>query len=474
MSNPIIAENLLAASSGWIYTGKDDTAIQGYCDHPSYSVGDTITFYASTKIASTGYSIKVYRLGWYGGTGGRLLTTISGLVGVAQGYYDGSVLQSCPTAYIDSSTHLIEAGWASSATWAIPGGTTTGLYLAMFSDANGKQSACSFVIKGNTTADYVVIVPACTYQAYNEWGGYSLYTNPTVGVKVSFLRPIYHEGGGAGYVISYDLPCIRWLERQGYNISYITDLDVYVNSAQLLTYKAVLCSGHNEYWTKQYRDGVEAAIAAGVGVAFLGANASYWQCRIETDHTGVVPNATIVCYKVSTGGHNLANDPQYGIDNTLLTTNWRDAALGRPENTMIGIMYHSYTDGSNAAWTVDASADTSYFAGTGLVAGQSYGSDLVGYEWDKIQLGGPANLKTIGTSTITGGAVTPDTSNTTTYKAASGALVFASGSVAWTWALDPYRYTGSVPGNTTPILAMQVLFGNIMAALKGAIYKGFR
>src|SRR5207302_4703251 len=165
------------------------------------------------------------------------------------------------------------------------------------------------------------------------------------------------------------------------------------------------------------------------------------------------PNRTIVCYKVTTSGANLANDPQYGVNNTIVTSLWRDAVLGRPENTMIGIMYSSYitnVPGNNAAWVVDASADTSYFAGTGLVAGQSYGTDLVGYEWDKQKSGGPSNLKIIGTSNITDVNSAVDHSNTTTYVAPSGALIFATGSIAWTWALDTFR--ADPPGTTKPVV----------------------
>lgn len=465
MSNPIQTENQNTGSTGWQFSNRSNTAIQAYCDKASYNTGDTVTFYASTQTGGTGYSIAIYRLGWYGGNGGRLITTLSGLTGQAQGYWDGTTLQNCPTVYTDSTTHLIETGWSSSTTWTVPGTAVTGIYLAMFTDANTAQTACGFVVKGNTTADYVVVRPACSDAAYNDWGGWSLYTNPGTGVKVSILRPNV-KGGGAAGILTFEIPAIHWFEAQGYNLSYITDIDCYTNASQLSNYSAILILGHNEYWTKQYRDGMETAIAAGVGAAFLGANASYWQCRIENDHTGTIPNVTVVCYKVSTNGGTLSNDPQYGVNNTLVTAQWRDSILHRPENTMIGIMYSSVTSGSNAAWTVDSGAGSiSYLAGTGLSASSSYGSDLVGYEWDKQQAGGPSNLQVIGTSTITGGTISPDTSNTTCYIASGGALVFGSGSVAWTWALDTFRYTGGAPGSVAVVPQMQALMTNIMTAL---------
>jgi hypothetical protein len=172
-------------------------------------------------------------------------------------------------------------------------------------------------------------------------------------------------------------------------------------------------------------------------------------------------------------GVNLANDPQYGVNNAIVTALWRDAVLNRPENALIGIMFQDYNGttgggGSGFTWTVDASPSTTYFAGTGLVAGQSYGADIVGNEWDAIHPGSPANLKTIATSTPTNGSSQASTQNTTTYIAPSGALVFATGSLAWTWALDTYRWTQS--SFPVPIPGMQTLMSNIMGALKGPVF----
>ena len=70
--------------------------------------------------------------------------------------------------------------------------------LAQFTDQNGKQTYCSFVVRGNRPADYVYLRPTTTDCAYNNWGGWSLYTNPTVGVKVSFNRPDWNGGGTGG------------------------------------------------------------------------------------------------------------------------------------------------------------------------------------------------------------------------------------------------------------------------------------
>jgi hypothetical protein len=470
LSNPIPAENTKSGTTAWIFaSGKlASTEIQGYVDATSYNPGDTVTFYVSTPSAATGYSINIYRLGYYGGTGATLVTSLTGLSSVAQGYWDGTTLQNCPTAIIDSTTHNCEAGWASSTTWTIPGGSCTGVYLAAFVvTSSGKQSFANFIVKGNATADYVLVRPYTTDQAYNDWGGYSLYTNPTVGTKVSFNRPSFYADGGSRNLFWYEVAFIKWAESQGYNLSYISDIDLHANAAQLLTYKAYISLGHDEYWSKAMRDGVEAAIAKGVNALFCGANASYWQIRLETDHAGYA-NKTVVCYKVTTSGANLATDPQYNVNNAIVTTNWRDALLGRPESSMVGIMYSGNSTSSYyIPFTTDPSMDTTYTAGTGLVANTSYGCDLVGSEWDKQQTGSPSNLKIIGTTTVTG----PDTQNTTWYKALSGALVFATGSFGLTWGLDSYRrYSGSCTDQNWVVPQIQVLFRNIMGALKGPVF----
>ncbi len=458
MSNPIATENALAGSSAWQLSKIATTQIQAYASLVSVAPGQTITFFVSTQVAGTSYTVSIFRLGWYNGAGGYLKTTISGLVGQAQGYYDGTTLQNCPTAIIDTTTHLIEAGWAASTSWTVPTSAVTGVYLALFTDANGYQTILTFVVTGNASADYAVLRGDTTEAAYNGWGGWSLYTNPGVGVKVSLNRPLATPGNSG--VLNYELACIRWFERQGYNLSYLTHVDVSTSATILLSYKAVLIVGHNEYWTKEVRDRMEMASASGLGLAFLGANDSYWQMRFEADQAGN-PNRTITCYKVQSTPNTLANDPFYGVDNTRVTAQWRDGVLGRPENTMIGIMYSSYNTNTYVTWTVDPAASSSLLNGTGLVPGQSYGTDLVGYEIDTVFAGGPNNLQILGSSAFTDINSKQLTSKTTTFIASGGALVFASGSIGWTYALDTYRYGGT--GTTVP--GIQQLMAHIMTAL---------
>lgn len=462
--NPIQVENALPGTSAWL-PGPNlaTTQLQAYCDHHSADPGSTLNFFVSVQSAGTTWTGAIYRLGWYQGNGARLVAAIPQQSGIAQGYFDGTNLNNCPTAISDSTTHLLEAGWASSYSWQVPVGAVTGVYLAMFTDANGKQTYCSFVVRGNRPADYVYVRPTTTDCAYNNWGGWSLYTTPGTGVKVSFNRPDWN-GAGTGGLLQLEIQGIKWLERQGYNLSYLTMQDVHENGAWLQQYGAVISPGHNEYWTKEIRAAWYAARDSGVGLTFLGANACYWQMRFEADHAGNA-NRTVTCYKVqSSGGPALASDPYYGVDNTRVTAMWRDPVLNLPEAALCGIMFSDLIyQGVKVPWTMASEPSMMYLGGTGLVAGQSYGADLIGFEYDKQVASSPANLQIIGQSAPRDENGNPDTQHTTTYVAPSGALVFASGSHAFTFALDTYRW--SQAGTPYVVPGIQALMANVMSAL---------
>ncbi|HZU01815.1 MAG TPA: N,N-dimethylformamidase beta subunit family domain-containing protein [Ktedonobacteraceae bacterium] len=480
MSNAIVRENELIGTSAWkIPPGHEaSTQIQAYASATSVLSGQVLQFYVSTQEEGTLYAISIYRLGWYEGLGGRLMLAVVNQTGHAQGYYDqdNHLLVACNSCRVDKDTGLVEANWRPSYTLTVPLNWTTGVYLAKFIDANGWQTYAPFDVQSNASSTYVVVTSDTTYAAYNDWGGYSLYNfnseetccSPTADVKVSFDRP-YEEGNGSGHILAFEADAIHWLERQGYDLSYMSSVDLHENPRQLLRHKAYLSIGHDEYWTKEMRDGVEYARDHGVGLAFLGADAAYWQMRFEPDSAGI-KDRTIVCYKVETRRDDLARDPVYGQDNTRVTTEWRDPLLGRPENSLIGIMYSDFENTSPGfPWIVQPSANSPFLKNTGLQAGRQYGCGLVGYEWDRIFDNGatPPGLQVLGTSPTINDAGQADTSNTTYYFAPSGAMVFASGSIYWTSALDSYRESVyKACAQQDPVVpGMQKLMAHIMSEL---------
>ena len=482
--NVIVRENALAGTTGWMIPANEEatTEIQAYASATSVLPGQKMTFYVSTQKEGTLYSIGIYRLGWYEGLGGRLEVLQSNLIGHAQGYYDPAQykLVGCNSCHVDAQTGLVEANWQPSYTLTVSSDWVTGVYLAKFADANGMQTYVPFDVRGNPHSAYIAVTSDTTYEAYNNWGGSSLYafnSSPKAsstteegfgGVKVSFDRP-YMDGAGSADVLAFEADAIHWFERQGYDLSYISSVDLHEDPAQLLQHRAYLSLGHDEYWTKDMRDGVEHARDKGVGLAFLGADAAYWQMRFEPDSAGT-PNRTIVCYKVQTDHNDLARDPLYGHNNVRVTAQWRDPVLARPENALIGIMYNSLTDAvHDLPWRVSPTAKSVLLDGTGLQPGQQYGCGLVGYEWDRVFANGatPARLQVLGVSHTIDAAGKPDVSNTTYYIASSGALVFATGSISWTASLDSYRFSpiSSCAGRDTVVPGMQQLMAHVMQAL---------
>ena len=481
-SNPIMRENALPGTSSWqIPAGKGATVqIQAYASATSVLPGQQLTFYVSTRGEGTSYSMSIYRLGWYNGKGGRLMLSQASLVGHAQGYWyyqeSNYHLVGCRSCRVDQRTGLVEANWQPSYTLTVPPDWTTGVYLAKFVDANGLQTYAPFDVRGDFHSVYVAVTSDTTYEAYNDWGGYSLYrayASPAQdgrAVKVSFDRP-YTQGDGSGYVLDFEIDAIRWFERQGYDLSYMSSVDLHEDPAQLLQHRAYLSLGHDEYWSKEMRDGVERARDQGVGLAFLGADAAYWQIRFEPDGAGA-RDRTVVCYKVQTANHDLVRDPLYGADNARVTTQWRDPLLNRPENALIGVMYSSLTDSQKLEgfpWELNTAAQSPLLAGTDLRPGQPYGCDLVGYEWDRIFNNGatPAGLKVLGISRTLSQYVADDVSNTTYYIAPSGALVFATGSIYFTTVLDRYRVSTDTrcAGQDPVVPGIQKLMANVMSAL---------
>ncbi len=481
--NIIVIENAHQGTNQWqIDPGKEASIeIQAYANAVSVQEGQTLTFYVSTQKAGTPYSIDVYRLGWYGGTGGRLMSTLGRFVGQAQGYYDANTHQlvGCLSCLVDKKTGLVEAKWQPSLTIKVPPHWITGVYLAKFTEVHSMQTYVPFVVRGNNTSRYLIATSDTTYAAYNDWGGYSLYGAGNVvhldesasqprAVKVSFDRP-YAQGVGASQVLPLEANAIHWLERQGYDLSYISNVDLHKYPKQLLRHRAYISLGHDEYWTIDMRYALARARDYGISLAFLGAGDGYWQMRFEADSQGTTFR-TVVCYKVGTKSKDLVLDPFYGKDNTRVTARWRDPLLSLPENGVIGVMYeNAIHQQPGFPWQVDTAANSPLLHDTGLQAGQSYGCGLVGSEWDRVFTNdvAPAGLQILGTSQTRDDNDKPDISNTTYYIAPSGAMVFATGSTYWTTALDAYRFhpQGPCTVKSSVVPGIQLLMAHVMGAL---------
>ncbi len=419
-------ENAKAGTTEWRITnpGYASGVIEGYASLTSVNRGGQIKLFVNT--AESSYTIDIFRLGHYGGLGGRRMLPSIRRTGTVQ-------IRPSP----DSVTGVIECAWLDPYVLAIPNSSDptdwmSGIYLAkLTAGTSGKQQYIVFVVRDDGRASDLIMAEAVTtYQAYNVWGGKSLYgtvTSRTDSVnrarKVSFDRPYYgDETYGSGDLLIWEAPMLRWLEANGYDVSYATNLDVHRDPSLLLTHKAFLSVGHDEYWSWEMRDHVEAARDRGVSLGFFSGNVAYWQIRFEPASLSGDPDRVVVGYK-----EDVKSDPLYPTDRS--TTRFRDSPVYRPEHAMIGV---GLITQARPAFVVEDASHWA-FTGTGLQNGGRLvnpdGSTFLGYEVDAMGPATPAGAQRLAHSPVNAAAA--NFADTVVYTAPSGATVFASGSIGW-------------------------------------------
>ena len=444
-ANPVVTENQQPGTTQWQITkvGTDAVGqIKGYASATSVNRGGNITFHVSVNPAQT-YTIDVYRIGWYQGLGGRLLQHIGPLAGTTQ--------PTCPT---DPTTGMIACNWASAYTLAAQTSWTSGIYLALLTNAQGYQNYIEFVVRDDgRVAALLYQQPVTTYEAYNDYPddgttGKSLYafnsSGPnTVGgtraaVKASFDRPYADAGTGAGgqSFLTWEINLVRWMERSGYDVTYSTDVDTDLNGGRLLNYRGFLSGGHDEYWSKAMFDAADAARNAGVDLGFFGGDDIGWQIRFESSSTGV-PDRVIVCYR------NASIDPT--TVPSLVTVGWSSwPEPFRPPQELMGIQYAAQLQNNAYVPYIVTNSGNWLYAGTGFHDGDSV-PGIVGYEADRFWSGFTQPSVVSGTYVLLSqspfidtGTGAADHSNSSIYQAPSGAWVFSVGTDGWNWALDNY------------------------------------
>jgi Bacterial Ig domain/Purple acid Phosphatase, N-terminal domain len=493
--NAIVCENQNPGTpqSTWDISGSGDPSIQGFAIDVSYNKGDTVNFKINTPASA--YTLVLYRLGYYQGNGARQIATVTPSV---------TLPQSQPACLTDAATGLIDCGnWAVSASWTIPSTAVSGIYVAKLTRSDtGGSSHIVFVVRDDaSTSSLLFQTDDTTWQAYNQYGGNSVYmgTGPGGGsqagraFKVSYNRPFSTRGQGTGYgpsnfVFYAEYPMVRFLESNGYDVSYFSGLDTDRRGALIKNHKTFLSVGHDEYWSGGARANVEAARDAGVNLGFFSGNEMYWKVRWEPSIDGTnTANRTLVTYKES-----LANGTIDPRDPPTWTGLWRDPRFsppadgGRPENAVSGTIF--MVNRGSAAITVPATYSKLRFwrntAVSSLTSGSlTLGAQTLGYEWDEdldnptVANGGPAarpaGLIDMSATTVsnvdllqdygsTTGAATA-THHLTLYRAPSGALVFGAGTVQWTWGLDVHHDTDADTGAASPDLNMEQATVNILA-----------
>jgi hypothetical protein len=461
-TNPTVTENAKVGTAAWTLTNPAIAReIEGYADQVSVNRGGTINL----KVSSTqNFNLEVFRIGWYGGLGARRIRNVLAIAGV---------VQADPTETGTAPAFNYECNWTTShalaTTDADPTEWPSGMYLVRLTQVtSGKQSYIRFVVRDDARrSELYVNDPVLTDTAYNAWPcsgngngnmtGRSAYRGPggVVSAQVCLNRPygvptrpdanygtgagdfvVQHAVGtgnprGAGSMINW----VRWLEKEGVDVQYGTDLDLHTQQDKIWARCfGMVFPGHQEYVTWQMRATVIAARDYGRHLSFQGANAYYWPVRLQAGPVTGRTNGQVVAWKDNPSDpYALAPAP---ISNFRYSTSARWRTFGDnpvPEASFIGVQYVG--DPADADLTITAAgAAHALMAGTGFAPGSTV-PGMVGYEFDQ-----SFGVEPAGTVFLahTANVQTGQHHDMSVYTHASGAVVFGAGTMQLIWAADDF------------------------------------
>jgi hypothetical protein len=476
-------ENRVRGSTAWrlpgpprLLGGAVRGPVEGYVAKQAIAPGETERVYVNAPGARA-VIVRVYRMGWYGGAGGRLVLLSNPLAAVRQ-----------PPCRHRFSTGLTECRWRATLSFPIPRALPSGVYVVKLQASNGAESDCLFIVRALRASALLVEIPTTSYEAYNAWGGDSLYpggsklvgvTGTTQGVEVSYDRP-YASQTGAGQFFIREVAIVRFLERYGYPVSYTTSDSVDRDPSQVKGVRALIDTGHSEYWSERQARAFARARDRGTSLLFISSDTMAWRVRYRaagraSSEQGE-PDHRIVSFKeyatrdpdraepsglFPMGGANLVGSAYDGC----ITP--RIARSGAP-------VYRYY------GWTPSPALRPSWlFAGSGITAATRI-PGIVGYELDERTAASPP-----GTQVVGAGRTVPCTAprelvpahgavaQSTLYTARSGALVFATGTLGWEYALSPVvQASPDVP--VAPDPRVVAITRNLLARVLGAERKARR
>lgn len=445
-SSLIVDENKREGSLDWQLTrvrvdkdGFRSPNIEGYCSKQSVKAGESLDLFVSSDPARP-FRVEIFRMGYYGGRGARLMTTL--------GPFDGKT-QETPKPGLKN---IHECHWNKTTTITIPSDWPSGVYLGRLTTIVDEskepywQSYVVFIVRDDRPADILFQCSDNTWQAYNRWpNNYSVYTHPkgTQGpwADVSFDRPYAREAQhngvvddpltvGSGEFLPFEFPLAYWLEQHGYDVSYCTNSDM-LTPDHGLKCKAFISVGHDEYWDIRQFHSVEKMRDAGVNLLFLSGNAVCWVTPYRESSDGQ-PNRIMF-----RGG-------PYGAENDYAKNRHRDHGpfpeRGPDEGLLMGARNVEPVNGGGD-WIV-TKPDHWMFEGTGVKAGDRI-QGLIGWEYH----GNPAaipGLEVVAAGTAWVGGQTPQKWTATIYPGPKGSFVFNAATIFWAQGLS------SPPGHTLP------------------------
>lgn len=457
----IRSENELPGTTDWRLSnaGLDPKTkyrcprIEGYCSQTSVRAGETLEVRVSTNPPAP-FTLDLYRMGYYGGAGARRVERWGPLEGVTQ-----------PDPEIGPE-RLRECRWEASIKIRIPGEWPSGVYLGKLTEQKDRiQSYVIFIVRDDRACDFLLQASDTTWAAYNRWPNqFSLYDDGKKvwywgpEVRVSFDRPYgrycqiedWPLSQGSGEFLLWEYPLVYWMEQQGYDVSYISDLDTHFDGRGLLRAKAWISTGHDEYWSREMFENMKSAVRSGLNVAFLSADS----CLGLIDPSGPGGRAFS---RVGVFGdvkpENLKGFPEMA----------RFRRCGLDEGQLLGNRTVSPTIGLTD-WVCARPAHW-LFDGTGMKEGDKI-PGLVGWEWQ----GNPAplpGLEVLARSKLVWGG-TEGEYTATIYPGPKGNHVFSCATIWWSDGLAappgyrrPKRYGGKPVNLEGPDPRVQRMTANL-------------
>jgi hypothetical protein len=453
-------------------------SVTGYVSAQAVLPGDTERIYVSAA-GSRRVRIRIFRIGWYHGAGGREVLVSRRLPVVAQ--------PPCAHVY---ETGLTQCDWHPTLTFRVPSALPSGVYITKLTTHDG-ASDCVFVVESTRPQPLLAQLPTSTYEAYNAWGGDSLYpggtdrvgtTGTTQGVEVSYDRP-YDSVTGAGQFFARDVAMIRFLERYGYPVSYTTSESVDTDPGQLAGHRALIDFGHSEYWSARQETAFARALNAGTSLLFFGSDTLAWRVRYEP--------ATAASSEAGRPGHVIAAYKEHAAqdaDRSNPTGIFTDRGARLADSAYLGCitprirqpgpptyLYYPWAPAQDLqpAWL---------FAGTGITAATRI-AGIVGYELDQLTPFSPPGTQLVGsgaapcmhTGSSEPGEPAPgpgeNLAQTTLHTTPTGATVFNTGTLGWELGLEPVP-SASPDAPLTPGPPVVAMTRNLLAHVLGTRHAG--
>lgn len=415
----VAQENALPGTTDWRLAKHGPAgSIEGFADRVSVLSGESFRLFVSTIDPS--FTVRAFRMGWYGGKQGRQVWASERIPGRKQAPPKVTPEINMVTAPWDPTTTVSTTGWPE------------GNYLLKLTSKRGFEQYVTMTIRSKSTAGRAVFVNAVTtWAAYNRWGGgYNVYAGPKGSPgdyanrsrKASFDRP-YDKNGS--YFTWYEFPMLVTAERMGLPLAYATDLDIDGDPDLFKGATALFFAGHDEYWSAAMMKNTIAIRDAGTNIAFFAANTAYRHVRMEESDLG--PSRVVTVYK------DPAEDPVFATDPDDATYQWRLPPNPRPESALTGVLYEGNPVQADYVVT---EPHVWFFAGTGARKGSRY-PGLVGVEWDRLSRGVPVPrpIQVVSESPLMD-KKKPTVAHSSYYTTPSGSGVFSSGTMQWSCAVN--------------------------------------